>query len=120
MPLILCTGVDKRLIEMRKLVLEKAGYTVVALRESAVAEACKKHSFDVAVIGQALSPLDKTRIFVLIRQKCRDTKILELSRSRDEVVLANADDYVVIAADVPLNLVQRVDALIAKRAKPAI
>lgn len=56
MAVVLCTGVDKMLLQTRKLLLEKAGHTVVVVMdENTLFDVCQKHSFDVAVIGQTVT-----------------------------------------------------------------
>jgi CheY-like chemotaxis protein len=112
MALVLCTGVDKALLLSRRLVLEHAGHTVVsAMDEQTLTAVCQKHSFDVAVIGQAVSPNTKLRIASLIRRHCPDTKILELYPLYSEKVLANADSWLSVPVDVPKNLADRVNEL---------
>jgi CheY-like chemotaxis protein len=81
MALVLCTGIDPVLITTRKLILEQAGHQVVAAtHESAITAACQEHKFDVAVIGQAVSVIQKQRILALIRKHCLSAKVLELYR----------------------------------------
>jgi hypothetical protein len=56
--LVLCPGVDRALMETRKLIREHAGHTVVvAMGECEIAAACEKHPFNIAVIGQFEHPL---------------------------------------------------------------
>ena len=55
MALVLCTGVDKAVLETRKLILEAVGHTVMAVMdETALIKACENHSFDIAVVGHTL------------------------------------------------------------------
>ena len=63
MALVLCAGIDPVLVKTRQLILERAGHTVIpALDEKAMLAACEEHVFDVAVIGQRVSPKIKRRI----------------------------------------------------------
>ena len=60
MALVLCTGVDPVLMRTRQLILENAGHTVVpASDERETKTVCNQHEFDVAVIGQSISPKGK-------------------------------------------------------------
>jgi hypothetical protein len=90
--LVLCTGVNKVLLETRKLILERAGHTVVSvIDEPSLLPACQKHSFDVAVIGQTLSMNMKRRIASIITQHCAGAKLLELYPQFSKPVLSEAD-----------------------------
>ena len=78
MALVLCTGVNPTLRETRRLILEQAGHTVVSIAdERGLVAACQKHNFDVAVIGQAVSPNVKKVIAALIREHCSSVLILD-------------------------------------------
>jgi CheY-like chemotaxis protein len=118
MALVLCTGVDPALIETRKLILERAGHEVVtASDESSVTIACREHSFDVAVIGQAVSAKVKRQIMTLIRRHCPAAKVLELYRYNVGKTLENADSWLEVPSDVPQELAERVTALASKAKK---
>ena len=114
MALILCTGVDPVLIKTRQLILEAAGHKVTtAINESAVAAACQQQVFDVAVIGQAVSPTVKRQIMALIRRHCPSARVLELYRYSTGRILSNADAWLEVPVDVPQELAERVTALAA-------
>lgn len=115
MALVLCTGVDNALLQTRRLILENAGHTVVAVMdESALVKACEKHSFDVAVIGQAVSPNMKRRVSILIKEHCPEVKILELYPPYTEKVLDDADSWLIVPAHAPKELANRVNELTYK------
>lgn len=110
--MVLCTGKDPSLLRTRKLILEKAGHTVVtATDQRAVAAACKEHTFDVAVLGQSVSLETKRTLGGLIRQLCPDTKILELFQANSGPVIADADSWLEVPTDVPQDLAERVSEL---------
>ena len=112
MALVLCTGVDRALITTRRLILEKAGHKVVAVTdETEVVAACKKQTFDVAVIGQAVSTHAKRQIMQSVRQYCPSAKILELYRFSLGKKLEDADSWLEVPTDVPEELAERVAAL---------
>lgn len=57
MALVLSTGIDSVLMKPRQLILESAGHTVVrASDEREIKAVCSRQKFDVAVIGQHISP----------------------------------------------------------------
>lgn len=112
MALVLCTGVDKALLQSRQLILEHAGHTVVSITdEQTLTTVCKKNSFDVAVIGQTVSPKAKQRIASLVRQHCSGAKILELYPPFEGKALTDADSWLSVPVDVPKELADRVNEL---------
>jgi hypothetical protein len=112
MALVLCTGIDKLLLETRKLILEHAGHTVVSVSdEVSLLNACQKHSFDIAVIGQTVSTNMKRHIASIIQQHCAGVKMLELYPQFSKQVLAEADAALPVPVDVPRDLADRVNEL---------
>jgi CheY-like chemotaxis protein len=112
MALVLCTGVNPALVRTRQMLLEQAGHSVVpALDETTLIAACQNNQFDVAVIGQTISPRSKRRVMQLVRHHCPSTKVLELYASTTGKILEDADSWLEVPADVPEELVQRVEAL---------
>ncbi|MBZ5489458.1 MAG: hypothetical protein LAO76_00830 [Acidobacteriia bacterium] len=109
MALVLCTGPDPVLLETRRLILQQAGHTVVsALNIEQVILACKQHVFDVAVIGQSVSPESKKVIASTVRRNCPSAKILELHQAHHGRTLADADSWLEVPADVPQQLAERI------------
>jgi hypothetical protein len=114
--LVLCSGIDKSVLETRRLVLEGAGHTVItAMDETSPLIACKNHLFDVAVIGQTISPKMKPRVAMLIKQHCPDVKILELYPPYTGKMLEDADSWLVVPTAVPEELIERVNELAGKK-----
>jgi hypothetical protein len=115
MALVLCTGLDPSVVRTRQLILERAGHVVVpALDEASLIQACQQNKFDVAVVGQTVSPKIKRRIAGLIRESCREAKLLELYTVSSGRVLDDADSWLEVLADVPQELAARVGALAAR------
>jgi hypothetical protein len=99
---VLCTGVNPALLTTRKFILERAAHTAVtATNEQELTAACEAHQFDVAVIGQGVSPAEKRRIASLVRDRCPGTKVLELYSPHTGKMLADADEWLVVPMDVP-------------------
>jgi CheY-like chemotaxis protein len=113
MALVLCSGADKALLQTRRYILEAAGHTVVTVSdEPTLLAVCKKHTFDVAVIGQSTAPKIKHRIVSLVREHCPDVKVLELYYPHLGRVLENADAWLATPTDVPRDLADRVTELV--------
>jgi len=116
MALVLCTGVDPVLMETRKLILERAGHTIITVRgERELTGGCEKHDCDVAVIGQAISSSVKRTLLALIRQKCPSARILELYPLHQGKALPDADAWLEVPVDVPHDLPERVNQLVKKK-----
>ena len=113
--LVLCTGRDEVLTHTRKLILEKAGHSVIATTDDReIITVCKKHRFDVAVIGQTVSRSQKRNLFSVIRENCPETKILELYPASNGKSLEQADSWLRVPADVPNELAEKVAELTNK------
>jgi DNA-binding response OmpR family regulator len=113
---VLCTGVDQGLLNTRKLILERAGHKVIpALGEKELVSACTTYAFDVAVIGQTVSELEKRRILRLIREHCPRATVLELFSPATGKMLPDADDWLEVPAKIPFDLAQRVSMLVSRR-----
>jgi hypothetical protein len=112
MALVLCSGANQALLKTRRYILEAAGHTVVTVTdESALLAACKKHSFDVAVVGQSTAPKVKHRIASLVREHCPNAKVLELYEPHLGRELKDADSWLATPTDVPRDLADRVTEL---------
>jgi PleD family two-component response regulator len=112
---VLCTGVDEALLHTRKLILETAGHEVtIALGEQELTAACVKKKFDVVVVGQTVARFEKLRIFRLVRECTPTAKVLELYSPATGRFLPDADDWLVVPADVPADLATRVSTLAQK------
>ncbi len=112
MAFVLCTGADPAVMRDRQLLLEKAGHRVVsATNEKELSSACKKHQFDVVIVGQTFSAPMKQHVGSLIRKHCPETKILELYPISDSRTLEDADSWIEVPDGVPPELADRVTAL---------
>jgi hypothetical protein len=117
MALVLCTGVDRVLLEKRKLSLEQAGHTVIsATNQPQVISACQQHQFAVAVIGQGVSANSKRLIASLVRQYCPTAKILELYSPQEDKAVESADSWLPTPGEVPSQFAEHV-AELAQRKK---
>jgi CheY-like chemotaxis protein len=118
--LVLCTGKDPSLLRTRKLILERAGHTVITAGDQrAVVAACKEYEFDVAVLGQTVSPQIKKTLAGLIRQRCPSAKILELYQANSGPTIKDADSWLEVPTDVPQDLAERVSELAGRGSRGA-
>ncbi len=116
MALVLCTGVDPVLMRTRQLILEGAGHTVVpAFDEREIKAVCNQHKFDVAVIGQTISPKVKAHVLDLVREHCPTARILELYPPYVGKSLTEADAWLQMPTDRPEELVEAVNSLAAEK-----
>jgi len=116
MALVLCTGVNPVLMRTRQLILENAGHTVVpAFDEREIKAFCNQHKFDVAVIGQTISPKLKVHVLDLIREHCPTAKALELYPPYVGKALTDADAWLEMPTDDPEELVAAVNSLAAEK-----
>jgi CheY-like chemotaxis protein len=112
MALVLCTGRDEVLLQTRKMILEQAGHRVIlAASDQEVASACERQKFDVAVLGQSVSPAAKRALSNLLRQLCPTVKILELHQAYQARAVRDADSWLEVPADVPSDLAARVSEM---------
>lgn len=113
---VLCTGIDAMLLQTRKLILESAGHEVITVMdEQSLVALCKEECFDVAVIGQTVTSKIKRRVSALVREHCPESRILELYQPHIGRSLEDADSWLVVPADIPMQLTERVNELSAKR-----
>ena len=120
MALVLCTGIDAALLQTRKLILERGGHTVISVTdERELAAACQEHVFDFAVIGEAVSPRMKRAVASSIRAHCPLARILELYQRLQGKILEDADSWMEVPAEVPTELAEHVNELVARKPKRA-
>jgi len=75
---ILVVSRDPQLADIRKTILEAAGFTVVqGVDDSAVKQACGSNGVQLIMLGYSLAPSVKRRVWAASRQFC-DVPILEL------------------------------------------
>jgi CheY-like chemotaxis protein len=115
MALVLCTGIDRHVMQTRAMLLERAGHKVIpAMGERELIEACARNKFDVVVVGHSVPPFEKSRVLRLIRQHCPNAKVLELFVQSQGSKLPDADDWLEGPIPHPNDLIERVATLAAK------
>ena len=77
---ILVASRDPQLADVRKSILEREGFLVVAASNIAMVEkTCTEGNVKLVMLGYSLPPADKRRIWKAAREKCK-VPILELYR----------------------------------------
>jgi len=77
---ILVVSRDPKLADIRKTLLEAAGFTVVpAMDDRAVEQACSSNGIQLIMLGYSLEPSVKRRVWATSRRFC-DVPILELHK----------------------------------------
>lgn len=78
---ILIASSDPALTQWKKLVLEGAGYLVIAATAiEQIPRICEEHKIDLLVLGSSLSPAEKRKFWREARSNCR-SPVLELHGS---------------------------------------
>lgn len=116
MALVLCTGIDPALMTTRRLILERAEHTVVpTMGQHELENACAEQHFDVAIIGEAMSPKVKHWASQLVRKNCPSARVLELHRTYAGKSLADADAWLSMPTEHPEELAEAVDSLVSDK-----
>ncbi len=88
---VLVVSHNPRLADVRKHVLEEAGFKVIPASDpDTVRTSCEANKIGLVLIGYSLSPAEKRRVWYAARQACK-TPILELYESgKPELVDSHA------------------------------
>ncbi|HEX7960779.1 MAG TPA: hypothetical protein VF493_12730 [Terriglobales bacterium] len=77
-PKIIVASRDPVLADVRKKILENAGFNVISVSDPfAIDQLCSKHKVSLVMLGYSLPPAQKRQIWHTARQKC-NAPILEL------------------------------------------
>lgn len=88
---LLIVSSDPAFGDVRKDVLEDAGFSVISANNfRQLEDACKQGEFWLAVVGHAISPKEKRRVWAEIVTRCPETEILDLYEGSGPV-LPDAD-----------------------------
>jgi len=105
---ILVVSRDPRLADVRKKVLESAGFEVLEASDPiAVRKACLEAKPHLVMIGYSLPPADKRRVWVEAREYCK-TPILELHVAEGPTLMPPAYFHEAQTADDFLITVQTI------------
>lgn len=105
---------DPRLADVRKSILEHAGFAVIAATDdSSIEEACRMAGVRLIMLGYSLSPADKRRVWAAAKAHC-NIPILELHHRADpELVEQNVFAH---ASEQPDDFIDSVRDILKKPA----
>ncbi len=90
---ILVVSLDTKLADIRKHVLQDAGFHVVeASHLKAVVTACHTGKIDLVMIGYSLPPAEKRRVWVEVRKHCK-VAVLELHQGGKAEMMQEANTF---------------------------
>jgi DNA-binding NtrC family response regulator len=105
---ILVISRDPRLADVRRKVLENAGFEVLAASDStAIPAACAAHKPRLVMLGYSLLPSEKRRVWAAVKQHC-EVPVLELHRKKRPELMSPAFFHESAAPDDFLSTVIRI------------
>lgn len=106
---ILVVSHNPRLAEIRRSVLESAGFQVIAVQDhpGSVKEVCQKQKVKLVMIGYSVPPAQKRRAWDEARRVCK-VPILELHKKRGPELMAPAFFHEAEAPDDFLSSVMKI------------
>ncbi|HKR85800.1 MAG TPA: response regulator [Terriglobales bacterium] len=108
---VLVASRDPGLADVRKRVLEDAGYRVVAASTARqVEKECKENDIHLVLVGYSVPPSRKRRIFMAARKHCK-TPILELFSTGQPELVQQSHTYA-HHAHVPEDFLEAVHSIL--------
>jgi DNA-binding response OmpR family regulator len=105
---ILVVSRDPGLADVRRKVLEQAGFEVLAARDStAIPSTCAVHKPRLVMLGYSLLPSEKRRVWAAVKEHCA-APVLELHRKKGPELMSPAFFHEAAAADDFLSTVMRI------------
>jgi DNA-binding NtrC family response regulator len=105
---ILVISRDPGLADVRRKVLENAGFEVLAANDStAIPAACAVHKPRLVMLGYSLLPSEKRRVWAAVKQHCK-VPVLELHRKKRPELMSPAFFHESAAPDDFLSTVIRI------------
>ena len=97
---VLCIGKDDAAMQIRRLILERAGHSITQASDlRLVITACQNDQFHVAMLGQLLGGPEKMRVTDVVRKNCPGAKILELYTSAAPEIPNKVDAHLSVNSD---------------------
>lgn len=115
MAFVLCTGADRSLTAKCALLLERGGHCVVKASVGPEVLAKSQQQFDVAVIGPMIGNPMKRYMFHVVKERCPEVKVLEITAPFRRRALPDADDWLDSCFAAPAALSERVARLASQR-----
>jgi DNA-binding NtrC family response regulator len=108
---VLVISHDPRLADVRKSVLEAAGYEVLSVSNlTDIETTCKNKKVHLTMIGYSLPPAEKRRMFMEAREHCK-TPVLELYQNGKPELMEESHISSHLAK-VPEDFLEAVNALL--------
>jgi DNA-binding response OmpR family regulator len=105
---ILVVSRDPGLADVRRKVLEKAGFEVLAASDSsAIPATCATHKPRLVMLGYSLLPSEKRRVWAAVKEHC-DVPVLELHRKKRPELISPAFFHESLAPDDFLATVMKI------------
>ncbi|MGC2742664.1 MAG: hypothetical protein WA672_05715 [Candidatus Angelobacter sp.] len=105
---ILVVSRDPGLADVRRNVLEKAGFEVLAASDStAIPSTCAVHKPRLVMLGYSLLPSEKRRVWAAVKEHCA-APVLELHRKKRPELLSPAFFHESVAPDDFLASVMKI------------
>jgi DNA-binding response OmpR family regulator len=105
---ILVISCDPGLADVRRRVLEKAGFEVLAASDSTTIQpTCAAHKPRLVMVGYSLLPSEKRRVWAAVRKLC-DVPVLELHRQKGPELLSPAFFHESLTPDDFLTTVMKI------------
>jgi DNA-binding response OmpR family regulator len=105
---ILVVSHDPRLADVRRNVLEKAGFEVLTASDSTAIQAeCTVHKPRLVMIGYSLLPSEKRRVWAAVKEHC-DVPVLELHREGGPELISPDFSHESLAPDDFLATVMKI------------
>jgi len=99
---------DPRLADVRRKVLEKAGFEVLTARDSTDFRAeCEVHKPRLVMIGYSLLPSEKRRVWAAVKEHC-EVPVLELHRESGPELMSPDFSHESLAPDDFLAMVMKI------------
>ncbi|HEY2169887.1 MAG TPA: hypothetical protein VGJ30_09710 [Candidatus Angelobacter sp.] len=105
---ILVISRDPGLADVRRKVLEKAGFEVLAASDStAIQPACAVHKPRLVMVGYSLLPSEKRRVWAAVKEYC-EVPVLELHRKKGPELMSPAFFHESMTPDDFLKTVMKI------------
>ena len=99
---------DPGLADVRRKVLEQAGFEVLAATDStAIPDTCAAHKPRLVMLGYSLQPSEKRRVWAAVKEHCA-VPVLELHRKKGPELVSPAFFHESVVADDFLSTVMRI------------
>jgi DNA-binding NtrC family response regulator len=112
---ILIAAFDPALLQWEKLVLERAGYIVIAATSiEQVLRTCRKYKIDLVLLGSSFSPGEKRKFWLEARSNCR-SPVLELYGTGAPELMDESRTHVCASSHSPSDFVAAVQTILDRQ-----